>query len=260
MKVATTFGIFCNRGDSVLDVGANVGRTSEIMSDLVGDSGRVFGFEAVPEIYVQYNRNMASRANVMTNLRAISDTNGYCSIHTGDSPVVAEASTIIQDIVQSGILGKTTASKIECETIDSFCSRHGVLPTFIKIDVEGAEHLAFRGASQLLMSKRATFYFGFCNDGSRVADHLRYLPVLGYTLICADVINFCGKWISMEMNGIESVVCPLTDLFLQRADRGSVFNILAVPNEQIQAIQPRITCITDDSFLSLLGQLAGAVG
>jgi FkbM family methyltransferase len=228
------------------------------MSALVGESGKVYGFEAVPHIYLQYNRNMASRLNVMTNLRAISDSNGYCSIHEGDSPAVAEASTIIQDIVHSGVLGKTTPWKIECETLDSFCSRHGIVPTFAKIDVEGAEHLVFRGASQLLISKKTAFYFEFCNDGTRVADHVRYLPALGYTLLCADVINFCGKWISMEISGLESVVCPLTDLFLQRADRGSVLNILAIPNEQIASVQHRVTCVTDDSFLSLLDKIASS--
>jgi protein-L-isoaspartate O-methyltransferase len=56
MRVSTTFGIFCHRGDSVLDVGANVGQTSEIMSNLVGEAGKVVGFEAVPHIYLQYTR------------------------------------------------------------------------------------------------------------------------------------------------------------------------------------------------------------
>jgi FkbM family methyltransferase len=250
MKVSTAFGIFCNRGDSVLDVGANVGRSSEILSALVGES--------VPHFYLQYCRNMVSRPNVMTNLRAISDTNGYCSIHEGDSPAVAEASTIIQDIVNSGVLGKTTPWRVECESLDSFCSRHRLEPTFAKIDVEGAEHLVFRGASQLLMSKKSAFYFEFCNDGTRGSDHLRYLPALGYTLLCADAINFRGKSISMEINGMESVVCPLTDTFLRGADQGSVLNILAIPGEQIPSVQHRVTCISDDSFLSLLDKIASS--
>jgi hypothetical protein len=110
--------------------------------------------------------------------------------------------------------------------------------------VEGAEHLVFRGASQLLMSKKSAFYFEFCNDGTRGSDHLRYLPALGYTLLCADAINFRGKSISMEINGMESVVCPLTDTFLRGADQGSVLNILAIPGEQIPSVQHRVTCIS----------------
>ncbi len=242
----------------MLDVGANVGQTSEIMSNLVGEAGKVVGFEAVPHIYLQYTRNMASRPNVMTNLRAISDSSGYCSIHEGDSPAVAQASTIVQDIVNSGVLGQTTPWRVESESLDSFCSRHSLNPSFTKIDVEGAEHLVFRGASQLLMSKKSTFYFEFCNHATRVVDHLRYLPALGYTLLCADVINFCGKWITMDINGIEAVVCPVTDRFLQRLSDGSVLNILAIPNDYVPAVLHRVTCVTDEAFLSLLDKLAGA--
>ena len=47
-------------------------------------------------------------------------------------------------------------------------------------------------------------------------------------------------------------------LFLQRADRGSVLNILAIPNEQIASVQHRVTCVTDDSFLSLLDKIASS--
>jgi CO dehydrogenase/acetyl-CoA synthase epsilon subunit len=61
----------------------------------------------------------------------------------------------------------------------------------------------------------------------------------------------------MDINGIEAVVCPVTDRFLQRLSDGSVLNILAIPNDYVPAVLHRVTCVTDEAFLSLLDKLAG---
>ena len=39
---------YINKGDTVFDIGANIGYVSTAMSKLVGQDGKVFAFEAVP--------------------------------------------------------------------------------------------------------------------------------------------------------------------------------------------------------------------
>ena len=46
--------------------------------------------------------------------------------------------------------GEQGTERVETVTIDGFCAAHGIVPTLIKIDVEGFELEALRGARQTI--------------------------------------------------------------------------------------------------------------
>ncbi|MDB2499866.1 FkbM family methyltransferase, partial [bacterium] len=50
-------------------------------------------------------------------------------------------------------------------TLDSLVSKHKLIPGFIKVDVEGAEHLVFQGAQSVLREHRPIIF-------SEVSDYL----------------------------------------------------------------------------------------
>lgn len=53
-----------NEGDSVIDIGANLGYYTCPLADLVGAEGRVYAVEPVPVIFSVLKRNVGSRKNV----------------------------------------------------------------------------------------------------------------------------------------------------------------------------------------------------
>ncbi|SIN91899.1 methyltransferase, FkbM family [Singulisphaera sp. GP187] len=144
-------------GDAVLDVGANIGFFSTLLSRWVGDGGRVLAVE--PEVE---NRGL---------LRANLDSNGcgnvtICECAIGAAPGIAEFS-IDAATGATGRLGtELTASELavgtgkvqvvetRVETLDSLCEVYQVTPSFIKIDIEGDEIKALEGATRILRTAR----------------------------------------------------------------------------------------------------------
>jgi FkbM family methyltransferase len=63
-------------GDSVLDIGANIGQYSRFLSHCVGPTGRVYAFEPIPETFDFLSNNIRRRglSNVEPLNFALSDT------------------------------------------------------------------------------------------------------------------------------------------------------------------------------------------
>ncbi|MGA3398501.1 MAG: FkbM family methyltransferase [Acetobacteraceae bacterium] len=132
---------FTKPGDTVLDVGANIGDLTVPMSRLVGDKGKVFAIESHADTYHTLCANLA--LNGIRNVKALN-----CFI--ADSPQVDTSGRWGKFGYVSEIWGTTVVS-IDALAIES-CS-------FIKIDVDGKELEVLRSASKLLASSRPVIYF-----------------------------------------------------------------------------------------------------
>ena len=51
-------------GDTVLDIGANIGALTLPLSDMVGPTGRVFAFEPHPQNFMLLKQNCSGRSNI----------------------------------------------------------------------------------------------------------------------------------------------------------------------------------------------------
>ena len=138
-------------GDSVLDVGAHIGTFSVPLAQAVGDEGRVVAVEAMPE----------NAALLVENAEA----NGLADrITVVPRPVGARAGQQYDVVQQPGNSGATRlveaidvlGDQRESETIDTVVAATGLEPTFIKLDVEGAEVAALRGAEATIARFRPT--------------------------------------------------------------------------------------------------------
>ena len=132
---------------TVFDVGANYGIHTLLYSKLVGESGRIFAFEPLPENISDIKRNLAINRiqNVTVVEQAISDTKGVAEFkiatHGGEGSLI--------NIVDSG--HQTGRSlHVVTNTLDDFCSSNNIYPDFIKIDIEGAEGYALKGFDSLI--------------------------------------------------------------------------------------------------------------
>ena len=132
-------------GTVALDVGANVGAYSVLLGQWVGASGRVYAFEPSPATFCGLVRHVALNAQdgVVTPIAAaVTDRDG-----AGDL-IVAETAGESR-LAGSNERARTTLS-VPTVSIDSFCAREGLQPSFIKIDVEGAEVAVLRGARETI--------------------------------------------------------------------------------------------------------------
>ncbi|NBU73438.1 MAG: FkbM family methyltransferase [Bacteroidetes bacterium] len=138
------------KGDTVFDIGANIGYLSILFCSLVGDKGNVIAFEPSARSFQQLLRNTAFSKRIKSLNLAISNTIGELPFRETDC---LERSSL--EAVKSP--SKTIDVKTLC--LDNICAQYGP-PDFIKIDVEGHEYAVFEGAQHLLGSdQRPLIYF-----------------------------------------------------------------------------------------------------
>ena len=127
------------RGDTFIDVGANIGYYSLLASRIVASSGHVFAVEASPSIYSRLVRNI--KLNDFTNVSAIhaaaSGAKGEVSIFTGPLYNLGHSTTVDALAEKEGL---KLESKVRSDTLDALVGVQNLRNArFIKIDVEGAE-------------------------------------------------------------------------------------------------------------------------
>lgn len=140
---------FLAEGDSVIDIGANVGGYTKEFSRLVGDSGRVYAFEPVAEnhIILETVIRKAQLRNVKAFRAALGSEPGECDI------VIPEMDGYTG--YYWAHLTKTAESgqreSVVVHTLDDL-ARKGIIADvdFIKCDVEGGELDVVNGAREVL--------------------------------------------------------------------------------------------------------------
>jgi FkbM family methyltransferase len=141
------------KGDTVFDVGANIGWYSVQFGKIVGERGKVFAFEPVPEMFDELQRNLLLNdlfPTVRALRLAVGDECGEINLHVFSGLPRGHAS--ISDF------GRTDVRRYEVPltTLDEFVRDNSLARVdVIKCDVEGAELLLLRGAVGLLRSPNA---------------------------------------------------------------------------------------------------------
>ena len=139
--------VLAQSGDVVIDGGACWGDTALYFANLIGENGKVYSFEFVPDNIDIMHRNLAlnpllaSRVEIVP--MALSDTSGEKLSYSANGP-----GTRITN-------GPQDMSFAETVTIDDFVERQSIdRVNFIKMDIEGAELSALRGAEKTLRKFR----------------------------------------------------------------------------------------------------------
>jgi FkbM family methyltransferase len=130
-------------GDTVFDLGANIGSVAIAISRKVG-SGRIIALEALEANYRElcFNVRRNGISNIVPIFAAITNTTGTLRV-----PKLAQSGnySLASDSID--------ATEIPTWSLDDFCARHGVEQIdLMKIDIEGSETKALRGAYRLFSS------------------------------------------------------------------------------------------------------------
>ena len=182
-------------GDTVLDVGANYGSWALPLSRAAGPAGRVRCFEPVP-FTAQTLRSVVRLlrlANVEVDPRGCSDASGMVQfdVPVQDNGALSAGQAHLGGRAddrpgkeQHARWGRTRAVSAEVVALDDVIPV-GTPISFIKLDIEGAELRALRGASRILGESRPTlvceinpwFLDGY---GIGTPDVIRFLTEQGY--------------------------------------------------------------------------------
>jgi len=173
-------------GNIVIDIGANVGVYSKILSELVGPGGHVYSIEPFPSTFeiLRYNVRKLRLDNVEPLNVAVSDSQRIVTMAIPYDSSGAEThyrASIVTNPVEKGGIETANARAI---TIDSrFLSASGKI-SFIKCDVEGHELACIKGATKFLARSRPAWLIEVSGEPDNVdsAAHsvFKILCDLGY--------------------------------------------------------------------------------
>ncbi|MFN8261138.1 MAG: FkbM family methyltransferase [Chitinophagales bacterium] len=133
------------QGDIVLDIGANIGFYTKILSQLVGDEGKVYAFEPDNTNFGHLMRNAGHLKNVEFHNKAVSDKTGTITLYHSDMLNVDHKTYATENY--------TSKSEIPCVAMDDIIPEQKV--DFIKIDIQGFEYFAFKGMQQIFNKNKS---------------------------------------------------------------------------------------------------------
>lgn len=147
-------------GDICIDAGCHVGYYSCLLAKLVGETGRVYSFDANPRACEVTRLNLALNGMrcVEVTQAALADRNGEVQFHVSTDDQTGLSS-----------LGPIAAHKdiitVPCMRLDDFLKQKNLEHVrLLKIDVEGSEEILLRGLGRFLTDHRVDFILAECFD------------------------------------------------------------------------------------------------
>jgi FkbM family methyltransferase len=202
-------------GDTVIDVGANIGTHTVAFANMVGPTGTVHAFEPQRRLYQMLSGNVALNAlePVYCHQAAVGDAMGEMQLPALPSPDVTfnfSAVSLMQDDKSGDTVPLVTLDSLELAQ----CS-------MVKIDVEGMETLVLAGAKRLIETCKPVIYVEN-NDQETSARLAKMLPEIDYVGFWSvhpyyDVRNYYSNTVDVWQNVVwaSNLIC---------APRESYFN------------------------------------
>ena len=158
-------------GMNVIDIGANIGISSVAIARKIGERGKLYSFEPLPQYFDVLKKNISSNGleNVEVYELAVTDQVGRAPFYQKD--------------LSSGIVFEEGAKKCEVPTttIDRFLSEQNTERIdLINMDCEGSELLVLKGAKETLQKNKVKIFCEIHHDflkqlGQSVEDLVLYL-------------------------------------------------------------------------------------
>lgn len=200
-------------GETVLDIGANIGLLSCVFADSAGPDGRVFVFEPDPYTATFLKHNVRRFGQVRVFEIALSDKSGtanlFLNAQSGTSNSLADRSDASETV------------SVECLTLDDFLKREPLEQIhLIKIDVEGYEPRVLAGMAETLKAHAETaMIIEYCPENLRLAGEipealLEQIAELGFELYtlyddgnCEKVAGFQEMLSVLPATGYVNLLC-----------------------------------------------------
>jgi FkbM family methyltransferase len=173
-------------GDTVLDIGANIGYYTLVFAKLVGNTGKVIAFEPDPTNFALLKRNIESNGyrNVKLVRKAVSDRTGTCTLYLSEKDPMDHRIYDFHD-------GRRSI-RVESVRLDDYLKEDVETVDFVKMDIQGAEPAAIKGMVSILeRSRNVKILTEFWPTGIKMSgfdpeDYLRWIVEHGFKMHCID--------------------------------------------------------------------------
>ncbi|RGE42986.1 FkbM family methyltransferase [Comamonas testosteroni] len=173
------FTQFLTLGDVAVEAGANIGTHTVMLSQAVGDSGKVYAFEPQRHSFQLLCTNLVinQRLNVHAHQWAIGDTDGRI-----DFPAIAPGHD--DNFGAVSLLFASQAQQTESVPVQRIDTLNLARVDFLKADVEGYEVQVLQGAMQTIERCRPILHLEYLSHYSSdsSARYFELLAPLGYRL------------------------------------------------------------------------------
>jgi FkbM family methyltransferase len=164
-------------GDTVIDVGGNLGFFVLILNELVGPSGKIYSFEPSGRLMKRLETTIRNNniSNVTVVNLALGESEGNSILHY--NPGQTGLSSIVADFDNDSL-----SEEIRITTLDKFSENISGRVSFIKIDTEGYEPQVLKGAKELIKKDKPVIYIELGGDYQKSsAEALMILKELNYS-------------------------------------------------------------------------------
>lgn len=172
-------------GDSILDIGSNIGFYAKILSSFTGEKGKVYCFEPDSTNFRYLKKNTQGIKNIVLFNKAVSDK--------ADILKVYKSKLLNVDHRTYPVNNYDRVEEIDSVSIDELL-KNGTIDkvNVIKIDIQGYELTAFNGMKNLLSSNQnlkiiAEYWpHGFKRAGTSAIEFYDFFNTLGYNFYLID--------------------------------------------------------------------------
>jgi FkbM family methyltransferase len=171
-----------NPGDTVIDVGSNIGSMILSMSKKIGNTGYVIGFEPSSNRYDKCKERLEFKQikNAEVHLLALGAKEGFVQLGSPDP----------SNLGRTRVLPTSTEGPLtRCTTLDLWLNQQSGQEkiNFIKIDVEGFEYEVIKGMKQTIFRFKPILFIeiddmNLREQGSNAAEVLKTIQSYGYRL------------------------------------------------------------------------------
>jgi FkbM family methyltransferase len=143
--ITALFKRLVKRNMTVVDIGANIGYFTLLAASLVGEEGKVFAFEPVPQNYALLVKNIELNGfkNAIPVQKAVSN-------HTGEVEFFMDSVALGHSSLFSVSENLTEPIVVDAISLDEFFKDGECAIDIIKMDVEGAEMTVLLGMAKIL--------------------------------------------------------------------------------------------------------------
>lgn len=181
-------------GTIAVDLGANVGVYTKLLSELVGSSGCVLSVEPVPETFALLRENVRGLGlgNVVVIDAAVSDAIGAATMRVPEYPSGGfnfYESQIVAVGTAASAATRERLVRVRTVTLDVLVEERSPV-SFVKCDVEGHESRVITGSIALIRDQHPAWLIEISEDpdttGTSAATLFDYLAASGYSPLFFD--------------------------------------------------------------------------
>jgi FkbM family methyltransferase len=175
---------------TIFDVGAHEGQTAKLLRKLA-PTANIYCFEPDPRSYRILEARLEADQRAMIQSSAIADAPGEVEFFLNEF----SATSSILPRPSSGRryyptwAAATSRTRVPSTTLDAFCHENGIRTIdVLKMDIQGGELAALRGATRLLRDRRISvlhnevYFVPHYEHSPMLWDQARHLGEFGYTI------------------------------------------------------------------------------